>query len=65
MADRTETTAPMHPDPQSIGEHPRGSSWCHPVRRGAADGDPTWCWCRHEIVSGIGQCPECQEDEDV
>ena len=20
------------------------------------------CWCGHEIVYEIGQCPECQED---
>ena len=45
--------------------HPRGSSWCHPVRRSEQEGDPTWCWCRHEIVMGTGQCPECQDDADA
>ena len=53
-------------DPQNAQEvaHPRGSMWCAVSRCGAEEGDPTWCWCRYEIVGGIGQCPECQEDAD-
>lgn len=45
-------------------EHPRGSSWCHEVRRltNRHPDDPRWCWCGHEIIYEIGQCPECQED---
>ena len=50
------------PTPLAVADrHPRGSSWCDVVRRGE-NGDPSWCWCRHEVVDGIGQCPDCQED---
>ena len=38
------TPPPRHPDPQSIGEHPRGSSWCHAVRRGKHEGDRKSSW---------------------
>jgi hypothetical protein len=55
----------MSENQKNTDQHPRGSSWCHPVRRGEHEGDPTWCWCLHEIVMGIGQCPECQEDADA
>ena len=47
------------------GRHPRGSSWCSVAREGDLEGDPNWCWCRYEIIGGIGQCSECQEDADA
>lgn len=57
----------MQPDKsETTNRHPRGSSWCHEVRRpGRHEDDPHRCWCGHEIICEIGQCPECQEDTDV
>lgn len=50
-----------HPPPKADA-HPRGSSWCHPTANGNGS-DVALCWCGYGINKGVGQCPECQEDD--
>ena len=53
--------------PSNPERYARATMGCHPrtmIGERAPD-DPVWCWCGFEIVSGIGQCDECQDAEDM